>query len=111
MQVMITSLKEMLELPNFGHMTLSTIKLNSRDKILMVTSRRKMMMSQHMFQNTFILRGPRIVNFAHIIKIGIMSFNTTFGGSIKVKIMRNYLLISVESISVCLDRTKVSGFR
>ena len=31
---MITSLIEMLELPNFGHMTTSTIYFESRDKIL-----------------------------------------------------------------------------
>ena len=31
--VMITSLVEMLELPNFGHMTTSTIKFASDDKI------------------------------------------------------------------------------
>ena len=35
---MITSLIEMLELPNFGHMTASTIKFESRDNILLVTS-------------------------------------------------------------------------
>ena len=29
---MITSLIEVLELPNFGHMTTSTIKLESRNK-------------------------------------------------------------------------------
>ena len=36
--VMITSLIEILELPNFGHMTASTIKFESRDNILLVTS-------------------------------------------------------------------------
>ena len=28
----------MVELPNFGHMTISTIKSDSRNKILMMTS-------------------------------------------------------------------------
>ena len=37
-EVMITSLMEMLTLPNFGHMTTSTIKFESRDQILLVTS-------------------------------------------------------------------------
>ena len=37
-EVAITSLIEMLELPNFGHMNVSTIKLISHDKILLVTS-------------------------------------------------------------------------
>ena len=36
--VIITSLIEKPELPNFGHMTISTIKFESRDKILFVTS-------------------------------------------------------------------------
>ena len=35
---MITSLIEMLEFPNFGHMTTSTILSKSRDKILLVVS-------------------------------------------------------------------------
>ena len=37
-EVMITSLVEMLELRNFGRMTTSTIQFESRDKILWVTS-------------------------------------------------------------------------
>ena len=36
---MITSLLEMLELPNIGRMTTSTIQLESRDKIWLVTPR------------------------------------------------------------------------
>ena len=35
---MVTSLVEMLELPNFGHVTTSTIEFDSRDKVLLVTS-------------------------------------------------------------------------
>ena len=42
---MITSLKEIQELPNFGHMTASTLKFESRDKILLVTSWTGIMMS------------------------------------------------------------------
>ena len=37
-EIMIISLKEMLELPNFGHMTTSKIQFESRNKILLVTS-------------------------------------------------------------------------
>ena len=37
-KVMITSLIEMLELPNFGLMTTSTVQLESRDKVWLVTS-------------------------------------------------------------------------
>ena len=35
---MITFLTEMLELPNFGHITKSTMQFNARDEILLVTS-------------------------------------------------------------------------
>ena len=35
---MITCLIEMIELPNFGYMITSTIKFESRDKTLLVTS-------------------------------------------------------------------------
>ena len=35
---MITSLIEIIDLANFGDMTSSTIKFESRDKILLVTS-------------------------------------------------------------------------
>ena len=34
--ILVTSLKETLELPNFGHMTTYTIKFESRGKILVV---------------------------------------------------------------------------
>ena len=36
-EVMITSLIEMLELPNFGHMTTSAVSLKSRDGIFLMT--------------------------------------------------------------------------
>ena len=35
----------MLELPNFGHLTISTIQIESRDKILLVTSQTEVMTS------------------------------------------------------------------
>ena len=59
---MITSFIEMLELPNFGHLTATTILFESRDKILLVTSLAEVMTSQPLFLNTFILRRPRIAN-------------------------------------------------
>ena len=34
---MITSLTEMLELPNFGHMATFTLLFESRDKIVLMT--------------------------------------------------------------------------
>ena len=47
---MITPLVEMLEVPNFGHMTTCTIQFGSRDNILTSEIRH-----QPLFQNTFIL--------------------------------------------------------
>ena len=48
-------LTEMLEIPNFGHMTASTIKFESRNKIFVVDG-----MGRNYdvitFQNTFILK-------------------------------------------------------
>ena len=68
-EVVITSLIEMLELPNFGHMITTAIKLDSPDKILLVTSSTEVMTSQISFKNTFILRKSRVANFADTIKI------------------------------------------
>ena len=42
---MITSLIEMVKLPNFGPMTASTIQFESSDKILLMTSWTETMMS------------------------------------------------------------------
>ena len=42
---MITTFIEMLELPNFDHMTTFTIKFELRDKILLLTSWTEMMRS------------------------------------------------------------------
>ena len=41
---------------------------------------------------TFILRRPRVANFADIIKITTMFIETIFEESKKVKIIRNYVL-------------------
>ena len=51
------------------------------------------MTSELLFQNTFILRRPRVANFDDIIKIGTMFIKTTFEDSNKVKKIRNYVLI------------------
>ena len=59
---MITSVIEMLELPNFCHMT------------------------------TSILRRPRVAIFTDIIKIVTMFIKTFFKDSRKVKRIRNYVL-------------------
>ena len=57
---MIISLIEILELPNFGHMTASTILFESRDKILLMTPWTKKMTTEPVFHNTYILRRPRV---------------------------------------------------
>ena len=73
----------MLELPNFSYMITSTIWLESCDKILLVESWAEIMMSQPLFQNIFILRKPRVADFADIIKMATMFTKTTFKDSKK----------------------------
>ena len=68
----------MLESPNLGHMSTSTILFESRDKILLVMSRTEIMISQSLFPNTFILRRPRVATFGDIIKIVTMFIETIF---------------------------------
>ena len=62
---MVTSLMEMLELPNFGHMTTSTIYFESRDKFMLATSQTEFMTSQPLFENTF---ADTIKNSTHFTK-------------------------------------------
>ena len=57
---MITSLTQFLELPNF---------VESRDTFLLMMSKTKIMTSQPIFQNNFILREPREAIFADIVKL------------------------------------------
>ena len=64
---------------------------------MLVTSWTDIIMSQILLGNTFILRRPRVVNFADIIKIA-----TTF-----IKVTRKDL----QSISVFLGITKIADFR
>ena len=82
---MITSLIEMLELPNFGHIT-TKVKRESRDKIFLVTPQTEIL------QNTYFLRRTRVANFSDIIKIATKFIKTTCNDSKKVKIIRNYVL-------------------
>ena len=49
------------------------------------------MTSKHLFQNTFILRMPRVAIFAVIIKIVTMFIKPNFDDSKKVKSIRNYV--------------------
>ena len=50
------------------------------------------MTSYPLFQVTFILRRPRVANFAYIIKIATIFIRTTFKDSNKFKVNRNYAL-------------------
>ena len=60
---------------------------------MLVTLRAKILTSERVFQNVFILRRPsRIANFADIIKITTAFNNATFNDSNKLKRIRNYLL-------------------
>ena len=73
---MITSLIEMLELPNFCQITTSTIWFDScgkifddvMDKIYDVIA----------FISKYLLRRPRLTNFVDIIEIATMFSKTTF---------------------------------
>ena len=94
----MTSLIEILELPNFGHMTTSIIWFESRDKILLVTSWAEIMMSWPFFQNIFILQKPGVAIFADIIKVVTVFSKTIFKNSRKVKWIRNY----VSKCNICL---------
>ena len=73
---MITFLIQMIELPNSGQMTTCRIQFDSRDKIWLVASWTETMMS--LLKNVFILRRPRLANFADIIIIETMSITTIF---------------------------------
>ena len=75
---MITSLMEMHELPNLAFTTIFTVCFKSRDKILLVTPWTKIMTSQPLFQNTYILRRLEVGNFVDFIKITKTLIKTTY---------------------------------
>ena len=84
----ITSLIETPELPNFGHITTSTIKFDSCDKILLMTSWIEIMTS----------RRPSVTIFADIIKIVTMVFIIIFEDSKKLKELE---IMNQNAICVC----------
>ena len=88
---MITFFIDMLQLPNFDHITTFTIKFKSHDKNLLVTSWTEIMTPYSVLQNTFILRRPGVAIFADIIEIVVMFFRTIIKDSRKVKRIRNYV--------------------
>ena len=54
-----------------------------RIKTLLAMSWIEIITSQPLFQNTFVLRSPRVDNFAEIIKFGTMFIKTTLKDSKK----------------------------
>ena len=48
------------------------------------------MTSETLFQESFILRRPKVANFAEIIKIATILIKTIFKDLIKIKKIRNY---------------------
>ena len=105
---MITSIIEMLELSNFDQMTTFTVQIESLDKILLLTSCTEIMTSKPLFQNTSILRKPRVAIDANIIKIVSMFTKTIFKNSKEVK-KRNYIS-KCNAYSVFLDIAKFADF-
>ena len=81
----------MLQLPNFGHIATSIIKVESLDHILLVMSWSKIMMSSPLLRNTLIWRRPGVVIFADIIKLVTMFIKTITNDSRKAKRIRNYV--------------------
>ena len=64
----------------------------------LVTSQTEVMTSQPLFQNTFILRKPRVANFDEIVKNSTIFTLGTFEDSKKVKISRIYALKCTPSL-------------
>ena len=61
------------------------------------------------FQNTFILRRPRIANFTDIIKITNTYIKTTFKDSKEAKKNQKFCT-RMHSLFVVLDITKIADF-
>ena len=81
---MTTSFIEMLELPNFGHMTTSTIKFEPRDKNFFLMSQTDRSYDVITFISKYqFLRSLRVANFADIIKNSTMFTKTTFEEKLK----------------------------
>ena len=86
---MITSPIVMVELPNVGHMPISTILFGSSDKALWVASWIEIKMFYPSFQNAFALRMTWVGNFGNIIKMATAFIKATLKDLKKVKGIRN----------------------
>ena len=72
-------------------MTKLTIWFEPRDKLILVTSWAEIMSPWPLFQNTFIIRRPRVAIFAGIIKIMTMFIKKIFKYSKIIKRISNYI--------------------
>ena len=80
-------------------------KFEPHDKILVVALQTKVMISQPLIQNTFILRWPRVAIFVDIIKFVTMFIKAIFKSKKKRK-----LCIKMQSVFVFLDISKFNNF-
>ena len=79
----------MLEPPNFGHMTASTIWLELRDNGNTMDRNYEVII---FLSNTFFLRRSWVANFPDMINIATICIKTTFKISKKAERFRNYVL-------------------
>ena len=86
---MKTSFIEMLELPNFGNMAISTIKFESRDNFF--DDVMDINYNVITFISKYLYFKPRAAIFADIIKIITIFIRTVFKDSKEVKIIGNVL--------------------
>ena len=115
-EVMITSFIEMLELPDVGHITTSTMQFSRTIKFCWWRNGHKLW-RRNLYSKFLYFKKIYSSNFADII------IKTTFKDSKKVKRIRSYVwmlsikvilmltLWSYVSISVFLDITKVADFQ
>ena len=89
----------MLELPTFGLISTSTIQSESHPKTFLVAS-----WTEIIFQNTFVLRRPRVTSFVDIIKLQPLQ-------PIAVNCKIYKLCIKMQSLSIFRDITKIADFR
>ena len=88
---------EMLQLPNFDHVTQSTITFESRDTMLLVMKWSENMMVIIFTSDCSDFKKVWSSHFSDIIKTTITSVSATFENSIKVK--KNKLSINLQVLS------------
>ena len=105
---MITSLIVMLELLNFGYMTIFAIWFESHDKIPLVALWTEIMTLQPLHQNAFILRRTKVANFADMINIPTMFIKKPLKTQKKFKKLE---IMCSNAIYICISRfSKICWF-